>query len=81
MVAALRFLIFALHPGWLAGARGKKEKQKIEWKAAPSDALQRAAGELFAAGISIGSRWVAACSSYVVLIVTSAGLVNHQMAC
>jgi hypothetical protein len=38
--------------------RGKKQQKKISWKKAPGDALERAAGELYASHVAVGSRWV-----------------------
>jgi hypothetical protein len=42
--------------------RGKKQAKKISWKKAPGDALERAAGELYASQVAVGSRWVAVVS-------------------
>lgn len=40
------------------GRRGRKKGKKISWKRAPGSAVERAAGELYAAQVAVGSRWV-----------------------
>eukprot|EP00879_Flechtneria_rotunda_P009637 GHRR01010084.1.p1 GENE.GHRR01010084.1~~GHRR01010084.1.p1 ORF type:complete len:1075 (+),score=467.79 GHRR01010084.1:930-4154(+) len=57
------------------GGRGGKKKGKINWNKAPRSALQRAAGELYAANIAVGCRlwqiveWLAEADDGEVLIV------------